>query len=367
MKNVFYLFLLLFAFSCSPKSIEKTNQVGFFIGTYTGKGSEGIYHSYLDTETGELSQPKLVAPLKNPSFQSISPNGKFLWSVCEADGTGSISSFQIKNDSLIKLGTTTSNGEGPCYVNFDEATSTVFAANYRSGNVSKWKTAKGKLTEKGSAHQHEGNGPQTDRQEGPHAHCFIFDLNHRYGYSCDLGADKIYVYETNSDSLHPIETIAVTPGNGPRHIAFSPNKKIMAVVNELGSSVSVFKPDERGIFSVFHDTYPALPDTFTQFSKAADIHFTPNGQYLYASNRGHNSIAIFKVKKDLTLERIGWQAEKCNFTRNFAIDPSGKYLLAANQYGNSIVVFQIDYKTGKLVDTGHQIDLSQPVCITFQP
>ncbi|MBN1927033.1 MAG: lactonase family protein [Prolixibacteraceae bacterium] len=340
-----------------------------YIGTYTHYNSKGIYLSHFNSETGFISEPELVTTLDNPSFQCISDDGTMLWTVSESSGKGLIRGYAInhENGQLTPKTSFSSLGNGPCYVDCNSATGHVVAANYGSGNVALIPVSSdGAANGEPFSHQHEGSGPDSSRQEGPHAHCAIFDPAGKYMYSCDLGVDKIYVYTIKGDELEVVKEIITRPGAGPRHLAFHPSGKFMAVVCELNGSVETYLPDKNGIYSVFKNVYSTLPDSFNGFNKCADIHFTPNGQYLYASNRGHNSIVSYEVNNEAgELKRVGWQTSDCEFTRNFCIDPSGKFLLAANRDGNNIVVFKIDYSTGLLTNSGNSISVSLPVCLTL--
>jgi 6-phosphogluconolactonase len=340
----------------------------FYIGTYTDAGSKGIYRSTFQSDSGKISVPELIATISNPSFQCISKDHKFLWSVGES-GTGSVFGFLIDmvNGNLQKTATFSSLGSGPCFVNYHDESMNVIAANYNSGNVTKIPvTSTGIANGKAYTHQHTGKSINASRQAGPHAHCSKVDPTGKYIYSCDLGTDKIYVYTVSGDSLALFKTIITAPGAGPRHLDFHPQLKSMAVVCELNSTVITYLPDEKGCFSIYHHTITTLPDDFKGQNTCADIHFTPDGKYLYASNRGHNSIVIYGIDSStLNPDLIGWQTSNIKTPRNFAIDPTGNYLLVANQDGNNIVVFKIDYLSGELTDTGFRTTLSKPVCITF--
>jgi 6-phosphogluconolactonase len=361
-----WIFIFMLCFLMAACNRSNTDKVFFYIGTFTGNGAEGIYLSQFDTKTGVATPPKFVAKLVNPSFQTVSCCGDYLFSVGEQGAEGYLSSFSIDNETgmLSPVENHPSLGRGPCYVAFP-GNGYLFAANYRTGTVGKFAVSEGIFNhDDASIYQHFGTGPNAQRQEMPHAHCIVFDIDRKYGYACDLGADKVYVYPADG-KLAPIDSLAVTPGAGPRHVAFHPAKKMMAVLNELDATVSVFTTDSKGIFSLPSGVYPLLPDHFNGENKSADIHFSLDGRFLYASNRGHNSIVWFSVSDDGSLERKGWQKEGCVWVRNFAIDPSGKFLLAANRNDHKIVVFLIDPVDGKLIDTGIDVPVHEPVCITF--
>lgn len=376
-----FLLLLVVLTACGIKNkqekeaaelSEKSSTITLYLGTYTGEGSHGIYQAVFDDKTGELSGLQTSAKLKNPSFQSTDQDGNFLLSINEiGQRKGMVMIYRINAEQgqLTALDSFSTQGSGPCYVSFDDKNQVVLAANYVSGNVIAVPIDKdGKVSSASSVYQHEGTGPVGDRQEGPHAHSVIPGPSGKYIYSADLGADKIYVYTITDGQLTLYREIITAPGHGPRHMAFHPSKKAMAVINELSNSVSVYTPDETGCFSVLLATYPTLPDEFKEFNKGADIHYSPDGNWLFASNRGHNSIVSFKIDSEsMELELAAFSKENIDWTRNFAVSPSGRHLLAANRNGNNITVYRIDQQSGELHYTGNSLALSQPVCITMLP
>ncbi len=371
---------LLIIFSCRNHSGTSSNFISnensnsnmalFYIGTYTNEESKGIYKSTLDLNTGKFTDPELAATIENPSFQCISNNNSILWSVSELwNGTGKISSYSIDYETgdLSPLSSFSSLGDAPCYIDFHEKNRNILVANYNSGDIITVHTNINGTPE-GKSHiaKHHGRGPNISRQDKPHAHCAIADPQEKFIYSCDLGTDEIYVYTIQNDSLIFHKTIKSDAGAGPRHIAFHPKMKTMEVINELNGSIVTFLPDSEGCFSIYHHRVSTLPENYNGDNKSADIHFSPDGKFLYASNRGPDNIAIYKFDDiNLIPVIIGWQSEEIKTPRNFAIDPSGKYLLVANQDGNSIVVFKIESLTGNLISIGNKITVSQPVCLTF--
>lgn len=373
-----FLLMLVVLTACGIKNKQEkatniqSNIITLYLGTYTGEGSHGIYQAVFNDESGEISNLQTSAALKNPSFQSIGQDGSLLLSVSESgqrNGMVMVYRINAENGNLTALDSFSTQGSGPCYVSFDDKNQVVLAANYVSGNVIAVPINKdGKVSSAASVYQHEGTGPVKDRQERPHAHSIVPGPEGKYIYSADLGADKIYVYTINDGQFTLYRELITSAGHGPRHMAFHPSGKAMAVINELSNTVSVYMPDETGCFSVHLATYPTLPNHFTEFSKGADIHYSPNGNWLFASNRGHNSIVSFKVDKtNMELERTAFCKENIDWTRNFAISPSGKHLLAANRNSNNISIYRIDEHSGALHYTGNTITLSQPVCITMLP
>lgn len=365
-----YLFLLVIVFASCTSHNQSKNEYLLYIGTYTDAGSEGIYVSKFNSETGVIDKPTLATSITNPSFQYITSNGTQLWSVSEADnGTGLVCGYNLNKETgmLEKVSSFSTEGYGPCYVNMDEQHQMVLAANYGSGNVVGISTIeKGAVVQNTSAHQHEGTGPVVSRQEGPHAHSIKVGPKGKFVYSADLGTDKIFVYTVAKNELVPYSEISIAAGSGPRHFDFHPTQKAMAVINELNGTITLFKPDSVGCFSVYYSTTPTLPSDFTDFNKCADIHFSPNGKFLYASNRGHNSIAIYKIDQEtMDLEILGWEKEMINWPRNFTISPNSRFLLVANKDANTVSVYSVDEKTGLLTYTGGSIEVSKPVCLNL--
>jgi 6-phosphogluconolactonase len=347
---------------------NQEHQIFLYIGTYTTKKSKGIYLVGFDTVKGMATAPKLVAAIDNPSFQWISADQKQLWSVSEGD-KGSFTGFEInrQNGALKKLKTYDSKGSAPCFITYDNVGNSVLAANYSSGNVIRLAvrpdgTSCGDM----AIHQHKGSGPVVDRQSSPHAHSIKIDLIGRYAYSCDLGADKIYVYDLSQPDLYVDTIIQDAPGSGPRHIAFHPGRKAMSVIHELNNMVSTYLPDQKGRFTLLQSVMSTLPSDFSGKSFCADIHYSADGRFLYASNRGHNSIVIFKVdQQTMKPDAESWVKEDIHWPRNFIIDPSGNFLLVANQKADDITIYKIDRATGLLTYTGHKILVSAPVCLTW--
>ncbi|MDA3818571.1 MAG: lactonase family protein [Prolixibacteraceae bacterium] len=340
---------------------DRSTKYPFYIGTYTDSESEGIYLSFFDADAGTISSPKLVTKLENATFQNLSKDKNSLLSVSQnKDGIGDTHEYTINEDFTLRLKNIYKNdGVGSCYVSYHDDSESVLVANYRSGNVTRTtKTA-------GFSNQHSGTGPNANRQEKPHAHCIKIDLQSKFAYSCDLGADKIYVYNLQKGGLNPVTEIKTALGAGPRHVDFHPDEEIMAVVNELNSSIEVFKADKNGLFTKRIHTVSTIPKSHTSNNQCADIHFSDDGKYLYASNRGHNSIAVFKMNQKMKPELIQLMDQTISWPRNFSLSPDGKFMLVANKNSNCITLYRVDKNTGKLTYTKQRINISKPVCITF--
>jgi 6-phosphogluconolactonase len=350
-----------------------------YIGTYTGAKSKGIYVLELDLATGALSAPVLAAQTANPSFLAIHPSRRFLYAVGELDNFkgkkgGAVTAFAIdaKTGKLTQLNQQSSGGAGPCHLVVDAKGKNVLVANYGGGSVAVLPIdADGKVREASSFIQHKGSSVDKGRQEGPHGHSINLDAANRFAVAADLGLDKVLVYKFDADkgTLTPNTppSASVAPGSGPRHFAFQPNGRHAYVINEMKSTVTAFDYDaEKGVLKPIQ-TLSTLPRP-VKGNSTAEVQVHPSGKFVYGSNRGHNSIAIFTVdSKTGQLTAAGHQATGGKTPRNFGIDPTGKWLLAANQDSDTITVFRIDAKTGKLEPTEHKAEVGKPVCVKMIP
>lgn len=350
-----------------------------YIGTYTSgnTGSEGIYIYKLNMETGALTPYRTVANVVEPSFLVIDKRRKFLYAVnetleYEGKKSGAVSSFAIdqKTGDLQFLNKQPSLGGAPCHISISDDGKYAMTANYLGGNVAVLPIQPdGRLGPAIDLKQHSGTGPNKDRQEAAHAHSITLDRKDRFAVACDLGADRIFIYKFDKRSgklsLNPTQAFfQAAPGAGPRHFAFHPNGKFAFVINELSSSVTSLSYDEdQGTLKEIQ-TISTLPAGWTGANTCADIHISPDGAFLYGSNRGHDSITSFKIDggsgKLETVENVSTQGKT---PRNFAIDPTGKFLLAANQKSDSIVTFLIDKRSGRLQPTGNKATAPAPVCL----
>jgi len=347
--------------------------VHLFIGTYTGTGSKGIYVYRFNTSTGKATWVSNTDSLVNPSFLSTSANGKFLYSVSESGGKfpGKINAFSFdkKKGQLTFINAQTSGGDNPCYVSITKDGKWVAVGNYSGGNLSVFKTnTNGSLKPSAQFIQHRGIGPNTGRQEQAHVHSTVFSPDEKYLFVPDLGIDKVMVYKFNGSSNLPLEPATVPyvetqPGSGPRHFTFHPNKRFAYLIQELTGQVEVFKYDKGSLTSVQLIATHGID--FKGQPGSADIHLSPDGKFLYASNRGEeNNIAIFAVNQSTgMLEAKGYQSTLGRKPRNFCIDPTGNFLLVANQDSGNIVIFKRDQETGMLSPTGEEIKIPKPVCL----
>ena len=360
-------------------SLAVSDSVLVYIGTYTTPGkSKGIYVMRMDAATGALTQPELAAETSSPSFLAVHPNHQYMYCVNEVssfDGkkSGAVSSFSIdaKSGKLSFLNRQPSGGEGPCYVSLDHTGKVALVANYNSGSVASFPVeGDGKLKEAATVDQHHGKGANPRRQEGPHGHCFDVDPGNKFALSCDLGLDKVFVYrlDTSTGKLTPNDPPAgsVAPGAGPRHLAFSPSGKFVYVIDEVNSTLAVFSYDASKGTLAEVQTLPTLPPDFKGDSTCAEVIVHPSGKFVYGSNRGHDSLAIFKADPATgKLTSAGHESTQGKTPRGFNIDPSGNFLIAGNQATDNVVVFKIDQNSGSLKATGSTVKIGAPVHVVF--
>jgi len=349
-----------------------------YIGTYTGKGSKGIYAYRFNSTTGRVSSLGLAAESVNPSWLTVHPNQQFLYAANETGDykggkSGAISAFAIdrKSGKLTFLSQVSSRGADPCHATVDLTGKNLLVANYSSGTVAVFRLHDdGHLGEASAFVQHTGSSVNPDRQKGPHAHSIEPSPDNRFVLAADLGLDQLLVYRFDpaKGSLTPNHPAfaRLRPGAGPRHFAFGAGGKLVYVINEMQSTVTAFAYDAAGGRLRELQTVSTLPKDFAGENTTAEIRVDSSGRFLYGSNRGHDSIAVFSIDAEegtLTpVERVSTQGKE---PRNFEIDPTGKYLLAANQNSGSVVIFRIDAKTGRLTPTGEEFKVPSPVCVTF--
>jgi 6-phosphogluconolactonase len=390
-RRVFVFFLLIapLVLSVAGGSTDKPAancKYLVFVGTYTTKTeSKGIYSLDFDADTGKLTPKGVAVETPDPSWVAVHPDGKFLYAVNEAGKSSMVSAFALepKTGNLSLLNQLPALGEDPCYISFDRTGKYTFVANYTSGNVVVFPIgADGKLGSATANVRDEGKvGPNKERQEAPHAHWIEPSLDNRSVYVADLGLDRVLRYgfdatkgtlltaPVKSDFSHSVLDLSakLAQGTGPRHVALSHNGVKMYVLGELQSTVTAFHMIGTDDFvPTSFQKISALPKGFSGRNDAAEIALHPSGKFLYTSNRGNDTIAVFNVQR-----RGGRLNLAANVPtggkepRHFAIDPSGKYLLAENQFSNNIVIFKIDAATGGLTPTGQVVDVPSPVDLTF--
>lgn len=343
-----------------------------YIGTYTGKGSEGVYLAEFDDATGELSAPRLAAACENPSFVAMHPSGRFLYATCEMYQPGGwVAAFEIDRASggLRPLNRVASGGAGPCHVSVHPSGRVALAANYGGGSVAAIPIRDdGTLGEPGSVVQHAGSGPDPQRQTRPHAHCVVPDPWGRFVLVADLGMDRVLVYRLDVERAtltphDPASVPATVPGAGPRLIAFAPDGRRCYVMNEMGVNVGVYAWDADAGRLTPMLTASTLPPGYDGRRSGAHVAAHPNGRFLYASNRGHDSIAAFAIAGDGTLAPLGHTPAGGAEPRHFAIDATGRWLLVAHQNSGTIAAFRVDPHAAALERVGGETRLSSPVCL----
>ncbi len=345
-----------------------------YLGTYTGPHSEGIYAVRFNEATGAVSEPFLAAATPNPSFVIVHPNRKFVYAVDESR-EGSVHSFAVEagTGKLKALNVVSTRGNGPCYISLDHTGRYLMAANYGSGSVIVYPVkADGSLGEATAFDQHKGKGADPSRQEGPHAHWIEAAPGNKFVLSADLGLDKVLVYrfDDSKGTLAP-NTPPAWDGPaaaGPRHFAFTPNGRFGYLASEMAHTVTALAWNGKTGTLTSLQTMQLVPDDFKQENTAAEIAVSRSGRFVYASDRGHESISVFAISPvtgHMTLvERANTGGKE---PRNFALDPTGRYLFAANQNSDSIVIFRVDPGSGKLTPTGAKISVASPVCVAFMP
>ena len=375
------LLLTFFVLNISVSlSAQKPKEQFLIIGTYTSGTSDGIYVYKFNTGTGENS---FVSSVKtsNPSYLAVSPSQKYVYAVNEnADSTrftvtGHVAAFSFdkKTGNLKFINKQESGGKHPCYVSIDKTGKWVIVGNYSSGSIAVLPVrSNGSLDSAVQVVQHEGSSVNSERQEAPHVHATVLNKNNKTLYVPDLGLDEVILYNLDNKTGKLKEftppLVATEPGAGPRHIDIHPNGKYAYLMEELTGSVSVYKIENDGYLGLLQNI-SGLPREFTGEVGSADIHVSPDGKFLYCSNRGEsNTIGIFSIdQRNGQLEWIDHQSTLGKTPRNFSVDPTGNFLLVANQNSDEIVIFKRDKETGLLTDSGKRINVSKPVCLKWIP
>lgn len=338
-----------------------------YIGTYTKGDSEGIYSFALDTEAGNISDVNVAAKLDNPTYLTISEDNKFLYSVAKEGDSGGVAAYRLdsRSASLEKINSQVSAGSPPCHVSVDAAGRNVFSANYHKGTVESYLTnTDGSIGPAVSVIEHSGSGPDS-RQEKPHTHYAGLTPDEKYIVAVDLGIDQIITYEVNKGVLKEKSTLSVKPGSGPRHLVFHPNGKYAYVMTEFSSEVLLLQYHEDGSLTQIQ-AISTLPESFTDNNQGSAIHISSDGRFVYAGNRGHDSIAVFSVNQDNgELSFVEHTSTEGNWPRDFVLDPSEKFVVASNQNSSNIVLYKRDGDTGKLTLLQSDVAVPDPVCVKF--
>jgi 6-phosphogluconolactonase len=360
---------------------SETNSMLVYIGTGTGANDpqHGIFVMRFDPASGKMSDVKLAATSARSTFIFIHPNRKWLYAfneMSDANGNkgGGVEAFEIDpaSGSLKLINNQPSGGKGPCYVSVDPSGRVALVANYGSGALASLAIdqASGALSPPVSVIQHSGSSANKERQSGPHAHSLNADPSGKFAISCDLGTDRVDVYKLDAapakltENDPPFATVA--PGSGPRHLAFSKDQKFVYVANEVNNTVTVFAWDgSRGSLSEVQ-TIGTLPADYSGTDTVSEVQVSPSGRFVYAANRGSNTMAIFAADQSTgKLEPRGHVPCGGNWPRNFRIDPSGKFMLVTNERSGNVVEFRIDDATGALTPTGESVQIPTPMCAKF--
>lgn len=363
----------------SKEQHSEPRAVIVYVGTYTGGDSDGIHICRLDMRTGKVRPVSVTGGVDNPSYLAVDLRRNRLFAVnelLEFNGRpgGAVSAFAIDpvSGELSFLSQLSSHGGAPCYLSVDGDGRYLLAANYVGGNIVVIPIGDdGVLGEPTDVVAHSGSGPNPRRQSGPHPHSIVFDPVGDHVFAPDLGLDKVLQYRFERDTGRLVTNqppwVAAAAGSGPRHLVFHPNGANAYVVNELSSTITVYKYNSNHGTLEASQTLSTLPEGYAGANIAADLHLTPDGRFLFASNRGHDSISCYAVAEQggtlRYLDCIGTQGQK---PRGFAIDPTGAYLLVGNQDSHTIVTFKIDKDGGKISPTGHVAQVPSPVCLKFR-
>jgi 6-phosphogluconolactonase len=368
----------------SSESIPPPNTPLVYVGTYTGGKSQGIYCYWLKTQHLEVSQNQTVIPMglaaktPNPSFLALDAKRHLLFCVNELDQfegkpTGAVSAFKIEpaTGKLTPLNRRSSMGKGPCHLVLDKTGRNLLVANYGSGSVAVLPVGPdGRLGEASSFVQHTGQSIHPDRQTGPHAHCVTLSPDNRFAFVCDLGLDKVMTYRFGAEqgSLTPSDPAftPIKPGSGPRHMVFRPDGRFAYVINELSSTITAFAYEPKGGTLKELETVSTLPGYYDGPNTAAEIALAPSGKFLFASNRGNETVVLFGIDQDQgTLTWIEEQNTGGKTPRHFGIEPSGKHLIIANQNSDTLLVCRVDAGNGRLKPSGVFAPAPSPACAIF--
>jgi 6-phosphogluconolactonase len=371
-KILVFLFSIVVGFTFS-----QSTKTYLFVGTYTDdKPDSGIYIYEFNASTGDLTAVSHGTDITNPSFLTISPNGNYIYACTDTKmpNAGSVSAFRFDSisGSLTFLNKQPSGGENPVYLTTSKNNEFVINANYTAGSVSVFSTnSDGSLNPFSQLISFKGSSINTRRQEKSHIHATVFSPDFKHIFFPDLGSDKIRVFEFDPTKKQPLKAIEqfdalAIPGSGPRHFTFHPNNRYAYCIEELSGMVSAFEVENGKLDSIQRIfSYSKLQEDYN----SADIHISPDGLFLYASNRWdhENTLAIFSIDQgNGTLKLVGHQPTLCESPRNFVIDPSGNFLIVANQFSNNLIVFKRDLKTGLLTKTQTEITVRNPSCLKMR-
>lgn len=345
-----------------------------FVSAFASGEKAGIHAFGFDLAKGQMKPLKRFTGVQSPFFIAISPDKRFLYSIDEFGGKDNfVAAFAIegRGGDLRPMNRQNTRGTASCFVEVDPSGKSVLIANYSSGNVSSFPVkSDGSLGEAASFFQHSGSSADPERQKGPNAHCFVISPDGKHALACDLGIDKVMIYTLDAATAklapHATQPFAkLTPGSGPRHLTFHPNGKLAYVINELANTITVFDWNAAGGTLKEKQTIATLPKDFSGKSYTADLKITPDGKHLYGTNRGHDSLASYRISPNGTLTLLTIQPSGGKGPQNLLITPDGRWLLCANMPGNNVVVFQIDTATGSITAKGEPVEVPMASCIRW--
>ena len=372
--TIFLIAVLVLGFMIPAPAQETADKDILYVGTYSQRGSKGIYVFEFDREAVQLELIQTVPGKESPSFLAVHPNGENLYAVYREGMTddtrnGTVAAFDIHPDGkLTLLNEQSSEGVGPCHVSVDPEGEYVYVSNYSDGSLSVYPVHRdGRLGEASDVIVHEGSGPNPNRQEGPHMHSMIPAENGQYVYASDLGTDVITAYQLNREegtlSASDDQRMKAKPGVGPRHFYIHTSGNFAYSVEELTSTIAAYSIDPSNGALSFIERESLIPESFTENNTGADIEVSPDGKHVYASNRGHNSLAIFSIdQSNGEIESVGHADVVGERPRNFHIDRKGEFVFVANRNSDDVVVFRRDKDTGKLEFTGKKVEVPAAVC-----
>lgn len=344
------------------------NSIIGYVGTYTKGDSQGIYRFILDKEERKLSAAEVAAEVDSPTYLTVSRDNRNLYAVAKQGDQGGVASFSVNPQSgeLTAQATQFTDGANPCHISVNLENNLLTTANYHTTKVEAWLTDDaGKISEPVSSIDHKGHGPH-ERQEKPHLHYAGFTPDENFVIAIDLGSDRIITYENKAGKLDEFRSLATKAGSGPRHIVFHPNGQYAYVMTELSSEVIVLRYHEED--GSFHELQyiSTIPEDFTENNQGSAIHISGDGKYIYAGNRGHNSIATFRVKGDGDeVEFVSFTSTEGDWPRDFALDPTEEFVVASNQNSSNLVLYSRDRESGELELIQSDISVPDPVCVKF--
>ena len=382
-KKLFLLPLLLVIGVFMSSGIQKAagDEALVFVSAFAA-GEKGAIHAYKLKLDGKPDDARMelverTTDVEHPFFLALSPDRKFLYSIHAkkfgGDDDEEVAAYSIvgRTGQLKLLNRQSALGSAACYLDVDPTGKAVVVANYSTGSVASFPVREdGSLDKAASFVQHKGSGVNPDRQEGPHAHCFVFSPDGRFAYAADLGLDQVLAYQLDaktaklSSNRQPF--VRTPPGAGPRHLTFHPNGRHVYVINEFANSVTVFDYDAKSGVLIEQQTISTLPADFDGTSYCADLKITPNGRFLYGTNRGHDSIAAYRIDDKGRLALLNIKPSRGKSPQNLAITAGGELLLCANMGGNNLALFQINPQSGKLSQAGPPIAIPSPSCIMIR-